>query len=119
MGSRAECIVNYGGRITKGEVLLESEALIFQGDCRFTLPFKSLTAVEAENGKLRLTSPQGIVVSADGRRGYVANYLSRNVQVLDSIHPRSPAVISTVAVTGEPLSANVANGKRLFYRATR
>ncbi|PYJ05711.1 MAG: hypothetical protein DME25_07975 [Verrucomicrobia bacterium] len=39
------------------------------------------------------------------------------MQVLDSINPRSPAVISTVAVTGEPLSANVANGKRLFYRS--
>jgi len=62
-------------------------------------------------------APQGIVVSANGQRGYVANYLSRNVQVLDLSNPRLPAVTATVAVTAEPLSASVANGKRLFYRS--
>jgi YVTN family beta-propeller protein len=62
-------------------------------------------------------APQGIVVSADGRRGYVANYLSRDVQVIDLNNPRMPAVTSTVPVTSEPLPANVANGKRQFYRS--
>lgn len=62
-------------------------------------------------------APQGIVVSANGQRGYVANYLSRNVQVLDLSNPRLPAVIATVAVTAEPLPSNIANGKRLFYRS--
>ena len=62
-------------------------------------------------------APQGIVLSANGQRGYVANYLSRNVQVLDLNNPRAPAVLATVAVTGEPLPANIANGKRLFYRS--
>ena len=62
-------------------------------------------------------APQGIVVSADGRRGYVANYLSRDVQVLDLSNPRLPVVLATVSATTEPLPAAVANGKRLFYRS--
>lgn len=62
-------------------------------------------------------APQGIVVSSDGRRGYVANYLSRNVQVLDLANPKAPVVLSTVTVTSEPLAPNIANGKRLFYRS--
>jgi len=62
-------------------------------------------------------APQGIVLAANGQRGYVANYLSRNVQVLDLSNPRVPTVLATVAVTGEPLPARVANGKRLFYRS--
>jgi len=62
-------------------------------------------------------APQGIVIATDGRRGYAANYLSRNVQVLDLSNPRMPVVISTLAVTAEPLPANVASGKRLFYRS--
>jgi YVTN family beta-propeller protein len=62
-------------------------------------------------------APQGMVVSADGRRGYVVNYLSRNVQVLDLSNPRRPAVIATVATTNEPLPPAIANGKRLFYRS--
>jgi YVTN family beta-propeller protein len=62
-------------------------------------------------------APQGIVISADGRRGYVANYLSRDVQVLDLSNPRTPAVLATVSTTTEPLPPAVANGKRLFYRS--
>lgn len=62
-------------------------------------------------------APQAIVVSADGRRGYVVNYLSRDVQVLDLSNPRTPAVLATVPVTGERLPPTIANGKRLFYRS--
>lgn len=60
---------------------------------------------------------QGIVLSTDGRRGYVANYLSRDVQVLDLSNPRSPSVLASVPVTSEPLPPAIANGKRLFYRS--
>ena len=62
-------------------------------------------------------APQGIVVSADGRRGYVANYLSRDVQVLDLSNPRMSSVLATVPTTTEPLPPAIANGKRLFYRS--
>jgi len=62
-------------------------------------------------------APQGLIVSADGRRGYAANYLSRDVMLLDLSNPRSPSVLATLPVTDEPLSAAIANGKRLFYRS--
>jgi len=62
-------------------------------------------------------APQGIVVSANGQRGYVANYLSRDVQVLDLSNPRAPSELATVSVTNEPLPPAIANGKRLFYRS--
>jgi Protein of unknown function (DUF3052) len=62
MGSHAECIVKFGGRISRGKALLESEVLTFRGDFRLSLPFKSLTAVEAENGELRLTFLEGTAI---------------------------------------------------------
>ncbi len=62
-------------------------------------------------------APQGIVVSADGRRGYVANFLSRGVQVLDLSIPRTPVALATAPTTMEPLPPAIANGKRLFYRS--
>ena len=62
-------------------------------------------------------APQGIVVSADGQRGYVANYLSRDMRVLDLSNPRTPAILTTVPTTTEPLPSAIANGKRLFYRS--
>jgi cytochrome c peroxidase len=62
-------------------------------------------------------APQGIVVSADGTRVYVANFLSRNVMVLSLTNPSAPLLLSTVSVTAETLAARIANGKRLFYRS--
>ena len=62
MGSQAECAVKFGGRVAKGKAHLESDALIFRGDFRLALPFKSLTAVEAEDGELRLTFPEGTAI---------------------------------------------------------
>jgi len=62
-------------------------------------------------------APQGIVVSADGTRAWVANYLSRDLTVLDLGDPRAPAVAATVPLTAEPLDAAVANGKRLSFRS--
>jgi len=62
-------------------------------------------------------APQGIVVSADGTRAYVANFLSRNVHVLSLTNPSAPTIISTVSVTAETLPPRIANGKRLFYRS--
>jgi YVTN family beta-propeller protein len=62
-------------------------------------------------------APQGIVVSAGGTRAYVANFLSRNVQVLNLTNPSALTIISTVNVTAETLPPRIANGKRLFYRS--
>ena len=62
MGSHTDCIVKFGGRISKGKALLESESLIFRGDFRLSLAFKNLTAVEAENGELCLTSSEGTAI---------------------------------------------------------
>jgi YVTN family beta-propeller protein len=62
-------------------------------------------------------APQGIVISAAGTRGFVTNFLSRSVQVLDLSNPASPSILATVQVTPEALSAPVALGKKLFYRS--
>jgi DNA-binding beta-propeller fold protein YncE len=62
-------------------------------------------------------APQGIVVSADGSRAWIGNALSRDVSVVDLTDPAAAAVIDTIAVTDEPLPAEVANGKRLFHRS--
>ena len=62
-------------------------------------------------------APQGVVVSADGKRAYVANFLSRNIHVLSLTNPSAPMIVSTVNVTAETLPPRIVNGKRLFYRS--
>lgn len=62
-------------------------------------------------------APQGILVNSNGQRAYVANFLSRDVMVLDLSNPTNPVAIGRAPSTTEPLNASVANGKRLFYRS--
>ncbi len=60
-------------------------------------------------------NPRGLALSQDGRRGYVMNYLSRSITVLD-LERLEP--IAEVPVTTETLKAEVLHGKILFNNAT-
>lgn len=60
-------------------------------------------------------NPRGIAISPDGRRGFVMNYLSRSVTVLDL---DSLVVLAEVTATGETLDPQVLRGKILFNSAT-
>ena len=62
MGAKVDCTVRFSGRASKGKAELESEALIFRGDFRLSILFKNLTAVEAEDGELRLAFPEGTAI---------------------------------------------------------
>jgi MYXO-CTERM domain-containing protein len=61
--------------------------------------------------------PDGIAITADGTRAYVRNELSRDIMVIDLSTPADAAVIATIVVTGEPLSAEILLGKQLFHRS--
>ena len=61
------------------------------------------------------SAPNGLALSADGARLAVANALGRSVSIFDIVDPRAPVLIAAVPVTSEPLSAQVALGKRLFH----
>ncbi|MBI3882422.1 MAG: Ig-like domain-containing protein [Verrucomicrobia bacterium] len=68
-------------------------------------------------------SPQGLVLSADGRRLFVQNFMSRTVSVHDiggivASTNNLAALLATVAVsTNEPLAPQVFLGKQIFYNA--
>jgi YVTN family beta-propeller protein len=61
------------------------------------------------------SNPRGLALSADGRRGYVMNFLSRSLSVLDLVNLK---VEQEITVTGETLAEDVLRGKRLFHNAT-
>jgi large repetitive protein len=68
-------------------------------------------------------APQGLVVSADGLRLFVSNFMDRSVTVHDLSRLVQfgefsvPAPMTMNAVAGERLAAQVLQGKRLFYDA--
>jgi YVTN family beta-propeller protein len=68
-------------------------------------------------------APQGLAVSPDGSRLYVSNFMDRSVTVFDltalmSRGEKTLPVLATLnSVSTEKLSAQVLNGKQLFYDA--
>ena len=63
MGAEAKCRLTVGQTTTDGKALLETDELIFRGgDLRISIPYKTITAVDAKEGVLRVTSPDGIAV---------------------------------------------------------
>jgi YVTN family beta-propeller protein len=68
-------------------------------------------------------APQGLAVSADGNRLYVNNFLDRTVGVYDLSELLTEGIANVPRLTtktshdGEKLSAEVLQGKRLFYDA--
>ena len=59
MGQQAACIARFGKKVSRGEALLESEALVFRGDFRLAIPFRAMKCVSAVNGVLRVEFPEG------------------------------------------------------------
>jgi len=59
MGQEANCEARFGGKVSMGKALLETDELIFRGDFRLSIKLKSIQSVEAADGLLRVTSPDG------------------------------------------------------------
>ena len=59
MGSESRCIVHFGRQRSDGKALLETDHLIFRGEFRLAIPRKSITEVDATDGTLRVTFPDG------------------------------------------------------------
>jgi DNA-binding beta-propeller fold protein YncE len=68
-------------------------------------------------------APQGLVLSGDGRRLFVHNFMSRSVTVYDAAGVTTsrgfalPRLASVPAVASERLAPDVLRGKQIFYNA--
>jgi hypothetical protein len=59
MGEEARCIVRFRDARSEGKALLETDELIFRGDFRIAVPLKSITALDASDGELRVEFADG------------------------------------------------------------
>jgi len=86
-----------------------SKATLFDPGAGTSVPFEG----RLDTGD----APQGIAVTPDGKTIYVVDYLSREVVAIDVQAPVMPRVTARLVVAGEPLSSELLNGKRLFFRS--
>ena len=60
MGAEARCTATFDGRTAAGKAWLETDELIFRGvNLRLSIPYKSISRVDASEGVLRVTWPGG------------------------------------------------------------
>ena len=59
MGLESPCTARFNKQSSKGKALLESNFLLFRGDFRLKIPFRSMRSVQASAGTLRITFPDG------------------------------------------------------------
>jgi len=62
MGQEVRCRADFGKQSCDGKALLESTELIFRGAFRLKIPFQSISAMEAADGKLKIQYPDGPAV---------------------------------------------------------
>jgi len=62
MGSEARCTVRHGRTTAEAQVLLESTEVVVRGEIRLKIPFRTMTAVRARDGRLTIVWPEGTTV---------------------------------------------------------
>jgi hypothetical protein len=62
MGAESQCVAHFGGQRSEGTALLESDHLLFRGTFRLKIPHKAITKLDADDGTLRITYPDGTAV---------------------------------------------------------
>jgi hypothetical protein len=61
MGAEARCTATIGGKKAVGKALLETDELIFRGDeLRLTIPYKSVSSIDAKDGVLHIAWLSGV-----------------------------------------------------------
>jgi len=59
MGAESQCTVQFRGQRSEGKAQLETDHLIFRGTFRLDIPRKAITKLDAADGTLRVTFPDG------------------------------------------------------------
>jgi len=60
MGLEATCTARFAGKTAPGKARLESEALIFRGRFRLSIPLKGIASVDAHGGTLTVKFSEGV-----------------------------------------------------------
>jgi hypothetical protein len=62
MGNELKCTVRFGKEVSEGKALLETSEVLFRGNFRLKIPFRSIKSAKAMDGELRLQTADGLAV---------------------------------------------------------
>ena len=118
MGAESECTVHFGGRRSEGKALLETDQLIFRGTFRLAIPRKSISKLDATDGSLRVTFPDGTAIFELGPTAAKwADKIRNPPSLLDKLGVKPDMRVAVVGVDDETFLDELA--KRTSSVATR
>jgi len=62
VGQEKQCRVDFGAESSRGKALLETAEVLFRGAFRLKIPFRTILALHAADGKLTIRFPEGSAV---------------------------------------------------------
>jgi hypothetical protein len=102
VGQESNCTARFQGKSAKGKALLESEELLFRGDFRLKIAFRSMRSVKAAGGELHIEFSDGKAVFELGPHAQKwAEKILHPKSLLDKLGVTPGNVVSVVGVDDE------------------
>ena len=99
MGQEAICSCQWDNRISEGNAHLDSTSLTFRGEFRLVSPLKTVQSVEARNGRLSLTYPDGTATFELGKTAETwAAKIKTPKNLLDKLGVKPGARVSVIGI---------------------
>jgi hypothetical protein len=119
MGNEARCAARIDGRRVEGKALLETDAIIFRGDVRLSIPRDAITAVNAVDGTLHIRYADGEVAFDLGPdAGTWAEKIRNPRSLVDKLGVKPGMRVAVLGVTDAPLLAQIAARTSAIVRRT-
>jgi len=119
MGSDARCTAHFGGQRSDGKALLETDHLIFRGEFRLAIPRKAITEVDATDGTLRVTFPEGTARFELGPAAVKwADKIRNPPSLLDKLGVKAGMRVAVLGVHDESFLAQLADRTTEIARKT-
>jgi hypothetical protein len=99
MGQDVHCIATWNGRRSIGTASLETDDLLFRGEFRLRIPFKTVTDLAADEDRLTVTIAEGTVIFNLGARAqHWAERIRNPKGVLDKLGIKPEMLVSVLGV---------------------
>ena len=108
MGAEADCRVELNGNSTDGRALLETHELIFRGDFRLRIPFRTISSLGSDGGRLTIGFGENLAVFHLGKKADDWAHKIKNPKgLLDKLGVKPGHKISVVSLDDEGFIAEL------------
>ena len=99
MGAEATCTARFDGKVSTGTARLETDALIFRGTFRLSIPYKRMLRVDGDQGVLMVTIPEGTVRFELGAKAPIwAERIRHPKRLLDKLDVKPSTQVALVGM---------------------